>query len=415
MSWVLAIGGICALIILHEFGHFAAAKLVGMRVERFSLFFPPKLVGIKRGETEYSIGAVPLGGYVKITGMNPEEITPSLRDYAKQIGADKARVEPGPHVLMRVDDQWRDVTDELPPAAVAEAVEDQRRGYFNQPPWKRIAVIAAGPGVNLLIAFVIFWVLLWSGSVGGDITLGNLVTSIRTIEPSTTVVLQTESGSPAERVLKSGDKVLAVDGVRGTFKQISAQINTHRCAGAQTAGCNAATPALFTIQRGNRVLTIPVRPRLDRSLSPPRMRIGFSYGYPKSFGPFAAATTALDEMVHITGQTVGNLGKALTSSQTRKQLHSIVGISQTTNSFVAAGAGYGFVIIGFVSLVLGVLNLFPFLPLDGGHIAWAVAEKIGRRRISLATMWRFSSVGIILLVFLVINGFSNDINRLAGS
>ena len=68
------------------------------------------------------------------------------------IGADKARVEPGPRVLMRVDDQWRDVTDELPAEAVSEAVEDQRRGYFNQPPWKRIAVILARrPGTGGLI------------------------------------------------------------------------------------------------------------------------------------------------------------------------------------------------------------------------------------------------------------------------
>ena len=70
--------------------------------------------------------------------------------------------------------------------------------------------------------------------------------------------------------------------------------------------------------------------------------------------------------------------------------------------------------LGFISLVLAVINLFPFLPLDGGHILWAVAEKVRGRRISLAAMYRFSSVGIILLVFLVINGISNDISRLAG-
>ncbi len=71
MSWVLTILGIAALIILHEAGHFAVAKAVGMRVERFSLFFPPKFVGIRRGETEYMIGAIPAGGFVKITGMSP--------------------------------------------------------------------------------------------------------------------------------------------------------------------------------------------------------------------------------------------------------------------------------------------------------------------------------------------------------
>ena len=74
MSWVLTILGIVALIVLHELGHFTVAKAVGMRVERFSLFFPPTIFKFKRGETEYAIGAIPPGGYVKITGMNPEEL-----------------------------------------------------------------------------------------------------------------------------------------------------------------------------------------------------------------------------------------------------------------------------------------------------------------------------------------------------
>src|SRR6185295_11826890 len=74
MSWLLIFLGFSALIILHEFGHFIVAKWTGMRVERFFLFFPPKLVSIKRGETEYGIGMIPLGGFVKITGMNPEEL-----------------------------------------------------------------------------------------------------------------------------------------------------------------------------------------------------------------------------------------------------------------------------------------------------------------------------------------------------
>ena len=79
MSWALTILGIVALIVLHELGHFLAAKAVGMRVERFSLFFPPKIWGIRRGETEYMIGAIPAGGYVKITGMSPrEEIPPEV-------------------------------------------------------------------------------------------------------------------------------------------------------------------------------------------------------------------------------------------------------------------------------------------------------------------------------------------------
>ena len=115
MSYLLAFLGIAALIILHELGHFTAAKAVGMRVERFSLFFGPMFLKRKIGETEYGVGVIPLGGYVKITGMSPDE--------------------------------------------VYESPEIERRGYYNQPVWKRIVVIGAGPLVNIAVAFLIFWVL----------------------------------------------------------------------------------------------------------------------------------------------------------------------------------------------------------------------------------------------------------------
>src|SRR3954466_5995665 len=112
MTWLLAFAGFCALIILHEFGHFAAAKAVGMRVERFALFFPPMLFKVRRGETEYGVGAIPLGGSVRITGMNPHE--------------------------------------ELPP-------EVQPRAYYRQKPWKRIVVILAGPARSVLVASGLLW------------------------------------------------------------------------------------------------------------------------------------------------------------------------------------------------------------------------------------------------------------------
>src|ERR1700687_2796389 len=135
MSWLLTVLGILLLIILHELGHFTVAKLAGMRVERFSLFFPSTLFKVRRGETEYAIGAIPAGGYVKITGMNPEEI------------------------------------GDLDP-------EVARRAYYTQAPWKRIAVILAGPGVNILIAFVLFWAVLLSGSLPG-------ATALFKLDPST--------------------------------------------------------------------------------------------------------------------------------------------------------------------------------------------------------------------------------------
>ena len=110
MNWLLIFLGFALLIILHEGGHYFAAKATGMRVERFFLFFGPTLWSFKRGETEYGVKAIPLGGYVKISGMNPEE--------------------------------------ELPPEA-------EHRAYYRQKVWKRIVVIAAGPAVNIVLAFAI--------------------------------------------------------------------------------------------------------------------------------------------------------------------------------------------------------------------------------------------------------------------
>ena len=153
MSWLLAFLGFAALIVLHEAGHFAAAKAVGMRVERFALFFPPLIARRRRGETEYAIGSIPLGGYVKITGMNPAE--------------------------------------EIPP-------EIAHRAYFRQPVWKRIVVIAAGPAVNIVLAFLILAGVYWANG---------------TTEPPPRVA-EVTAGSPAAQVLRPDDVLVSVDGKR---------------------------------------------------------------------------------------------------------------------------------------------------------------------------------------------------------
>jgi len=368
VSWVLTILGIVVLIVLHELGHFTAAKAVGMRVERFSLFFPPTLLRVRRGETEYALGAIPAGGYVKITGMNPEEI---------------AGLEP----------------------------EEARRAYYSQAPWKRIVVILAGPGVNILIAFLLFWVVLFSGNLNGAVSLGNLDPSVPTLKSSTSVLL-VERDTPAATALRPGDRILAVEGRPATIASAKAAIASHLCPGALRKGCRAATPVRLTLGRDGHTLTESVYPRYNSEAR--RMAIGFGFGSPKSFGVLAAAGASLSEMWHVTTQTLTGFGRALTSSKARSEVSSIVGITQDAHETVVAGAGYALVFLGFISLILAVINLFPFLPLDGGHILWALAEKVRGRRISLMAMYRFSSVGIVLLLFLVVNGVSNDIGRLGG-
>jgi regulator of sigma E protease len=369
MSWILTILGIVVLIVLHELGHFAVAKAVGMRVERFSLFFPPTLLRVRRGETEYAIGAIPAGGYVKITGMNPEEI---------------AGLEP----------------------------EVAARAYYTQAPWKRIAVILAGPGVNIAIAFFLFWVILFSGNLNGATALGNLDPSVQTLVPTTSVEA-IERGKPADGTLRPGDRIVAVDGQRATVASAMRLIAAHRCAGTLTDGCRAATPVRLTVRRAGHEVKLAVYPRYSKEVG--RMLVGFDFGAAaKPFGVFAAAGASVSEMWHVTTQTLTGFFKALTSSKSRKQVSSIVGITQDAHETVVAGAGYALVFLGFLSLILAVINLFPFLPLDGGHVLWSVAEKLRGRRISLAAMYRYSSVGIFLLLFLVINGVSNDIGRLGG-
>ncbi|HEV2998135.1 MAG TPA: M50 family metallopeptidase [Solirubrobacteraceae bacterium] len=369
MSWVLTILGIVALILLHELGHFTAAKAVGMRVERFSVFFPPKLFGVRRGETEYMIGAIPLGGFVRITGMNPQEIE---------------RLEP-------------DVA---------------RRAYYTQPPWKRIVVILAGPGMNFLIAFLLFWAVLFSGSLNGAVALGNLNPSVKTLTPTTSVFV-VAPGMPAAGVLRVGDRLLTVDGRAVNVTSAQAEIARHLCGGRLTDGCVARTPVLLTIRRAGRTLSVSLRPRY--SAADGRMRVGFQFdAEPRSFGPVAAAGASLREMWGVTTQTLTGFARALTSARVRRQITSIVGITQTAHETVVAGTGYALVFLGFISLVLAVINLFPFLPLDGGHVLWSLAEKLRGGRVSLNAMMRFSSVGIVLLAFLVLTGISNDISRLAG-
>ncbi len=187
MTWVWIFLGFSLLIILHEAGHFVAAKATGMRVEKFFLFFGPKLVSFKRGETEYGIAAIPAGGYVKISGMNPD--------------------------------------DRLPPG-------EEHRGYYEMPVWKRLVVIGAGPAVNIVLAFAILFAVLLVNAEG-------TTQRVETVFPKT----------PASAVLEPGDRIVAVDGRRypgvdeaTRVERFRERVATHTCAGRQRDGCLAERP-----------------------------------------------------------------------------------------------------------------------------------------------------------------------------
>jgi regulator of sigma E protease len=357
VSYLLAFLGFAALIILHEFGHFAAAKAVGMRVERFSLFFGPLLVKFRRGETEYGIGPIPLGGYVRITGMNPNEEVPT-------------------------------------------EVED--RAYYRQPVWKRVVVILAGPVMNLLIAFVILFFLFWNNPQ--QVTQHGQAVSKPVIDSS--VGLE----QPAASKLRPGDRILSVDGVTGGPTAFRAAINKHKCAGPLKAGCLAATPVHLVVERGGRRLAIALRPRYDASLK--RMLLGFAFvPVTRDIGPLDAAHRSVSAMWTVTTRTISVIVKIF-EPQERKQLGSVVGGYRATQQSFAHDTTRAWQILALISLSLAIVNLFPFLPLDGGHIFWALAEKVRGRPIPFSVMERASVVGFGLVLVIFAIGLTNDIHNL---
>jgi regulator of sigma E protease len=352
VSWLLAFLGFAALILLHEAGHFAAAKAVGMRVERFSVFFPPTVWKVRRGETEYGIGAIPLGGYVKITGMNPAE--------------------------------------QIPP-------EVAHRAYYRQPVWKRVVVIAAGPAVNILLAFLLLW--------GVFLAVGKAVPS--------TKVFGVERGLPAAGVLRPGDRIVAVDGVRGDQPATGKRIASHTCAQQPpTPGCRSRTPMRITYLRAGRTHTVTLSAVYDAKAG--KTRIGVTFGEDtRQLGLIAAAGEGANQMWRVTSSTVKTIAGIFESSN-RKQVGSVVGAYEVTRESFTFGVANALFLLAVVSLSLGIVNLFPFLPLDGGHIFWALAEKVRGRAIPFSVMERAGFIGFALVIGLFAIGLTNDVGRLTG-
>jgi regulator of sigma E protease len=352
VSWFLAFAGFAALIILHEAGHFVAAKAVGMRVERFSLFFPPLLARKKIGETEYAVGLIPLGGYVKISGMNPSE--------------------------------------ELPD-------EVRTRAYWSQAVWKRIVVIAAGPAVNLVLAFA--GLVIFFAAIG--------------VPQITNRVAEVQRGFPAAGVIQPGDRLVAVDGRRGPPGELRAQVASHRCPGRPVAGCRAQTPARLTLVRDGREIERTVTPVYDAETGD--TRLGFSYleGPRRTLPVGPAIARSGERFTYLTWETI-KLPLRVFDAEKRKDISGVVGSYEVTRQTILSDISQVVVILSVISLSLAVVNLFPFLPLDGGHIFWAIVEKIRGRPVSYALMERSSLVGFMLVMGLFVLGLSNDISRLTG-
>lgn len=388
MALAAAIVGLALLVMIHEAGHFFAARAVGMTPRKFYLGFGPPIVKRTRGGVEYGIGALPLGGYVKIPGMN----RPSARDFAATLPVEtRERLRPE---LARLDAAVEQGDDAAALVVVSELRSELGESrllqelewslapdaYWRQATWRRLTAIFAGPAVNLVFAFLLFTILF-------------VVATTR----DTNVIGQVLSKSPAAAAgFRNGDKVLRVDGAAVKPKDIPARI---RATGGK--------PFSVLVDRsGRRVSVGPIRARLDQGA----YRIGIAIESRTGAGESvpAAARDSVKLTWDVTAGTVRGLGHLAVGRDTN-QVSSSVGIVRVSAQAWRQGLRDFLFVVGLVSLALGLLNLLPVLPLDGGHIVIALVEKLRGRTFQQAVYLRYTVVGLMLFAVLMYFGLRNDL------
>jgi membrane-associated protease RseP (regulator of RpoE activity) len=365
MFVALFIVSIAVAIAIHEFGHFATAKLFGMKVQQFFLGFGPTLWSFQRGETEYGVKVIPAGGFVKIVGMNEVE------------DIDQA---------------------------------DAERAFHRQSAWKRAIVLAAGSVTHFLVAFVLVFVALAVVGVprvvDGQLVASNEITKVT-------------AGSPAEGAgLRAGDMVMAVDGVPtpdfesvrdailpragetvtitierdGDTRNVSVAIAAENPEG-ERQGFLGVAPAPV-------VERLPVGEALAGAVvgewSVPRLVALNVQGLAVAFSP--------DSIAAWLGQ-VGEEGPRLPEGPT-----SLVGAAQVAGALGDAGEFTAFLmLLASLNIVLGLLNMLPLPPLDGGHLAVLLVEEsvnAVRRRRGRPGVWRVNPAVITPLALAVLLFFT---------
>ena len=339
------------LVLVHEAGHMVVAKWCGMRVERFSIFFGRPIAKFQRGETEYGIGWLPLGGYVKITGM--------LRG------------------------------EDVPP-------EVEPRAYYNMPAWKKIVTIAAGPAVNIVLAIVIFAAIFWIG--------------IPTLRQTDEVRAVSEGQAAAVAGVRAGDRFLAIDGVR-----VNGDADVVR---RELQAGSPGDEVVLTLERGGRTIERTARLQLIDDAAGRRSGLGFLFdaveGPTLEFGFVDGVQEGLDFTWFVVKTNGEVLGDVFTSEQAREQLGGPVGLGAVFNEVADDGLITILRFVGVISLALGLFNLLPIPPLDGGHILFALIEKAKGSPISRATYERSSFVGFAVILVVAVFAFQNDIGHITG-
>jgi regulator of sigma E protease len=349
LSFAVALG---VLVFVHELGHFAVAKRIGVRVLRFSIGFGPVILARKRGETEYALSAIPMGGYVKMLG---EE---------------------------EADD----------PAAIAEP----ERAFSTQSPGRRAAIVFAGPGMNFVFAFVVYALLF--ALVGVE------------LPSNKPIVGGVTPGMPAAQVgLRANDRILAIDDRPIiTWEALSKSVvdsgGRPLRLTVEREGAELKLDITPALQDSRTMFGEPAG-------SVYRIGIEASHEW-MAVGPLQALGAAAEQTWTATVMVVKGLVLMVKGRVPLRELGGPIAIARAAGEQARAGSRHFLSMLAFLSINLGVLNLLPIPALDGGHLAFFTVEGLLRRPLRPRHREIAQQVGLLLLLTLMVFVFYNDIHRL---
>ena len=366
---------ISILVLVHELGHFLAAKKFGIKVEEFGIGLPPKLVGIQRGETMYSINALPIGGFVKLFGEDGEEKnskTPKLQN------------------------------------------SKLKRAFFARPIWQRAVVLLAGVLMNFLLAVAVLSFLF---------TQGVFVPTDRvTIE-------KVEEASPAEEAgLRKGDVIrklkikneklktqiknekMKVEEIKEGVEIKSAEILI------ETTKKHLGEEIELLIVRGEEELTVKIVPRKEYPENQGPMGIAISDFEEKTYPWYKAPFWGIYEAFKLSGVLVKGIGRTLwrliTFQPVKEEVAGPVGIAQLTGKAVKFGKMAVLELLGLLSLNLAVINILPFPALDGGRLLFIGIEATTGKKIRAKWERIAHQIGMTILLALILLVTVNDVLRI---
>ncbi len=368
---MVGIVGLGFLILVHELGHFTVAKATGMRVEEFSIGYGRFLFSRRVGETVYGISILPIGGYVRVTGMHQEE-------FAARQEAARTKQE----ALARDPEAYLTGSSVISDEEVANTPLARR--YYAKPLWQRLLFIVSGVTMNIIVAFLML-----------------VVVGLQGLWVPTTQIQEVVANSPAAVAgVAVGDTVVSlagrdVDSWADLQEAIRANPGNRVPLVVERDGERLTLTVTLGVQEGGGFLG--VGPAAEKR--PVGVGQAFNFALDRTWNLFTLLFREIGKLVTGESPVTGSGGLA-----------GPVGIVAISSS--AFQEGYYLSLLAFISIQLGVLNMLPLLPLDGGHFLINILQSVTRRTFSLRTFERISMVGLGLFLLLALVATGNDIGRL---